>query len=194
MPAESTLHLLSTVSLFFAQQAAAKFETLLGGLVQQRETTRDIPSRVGSAAAGAKATAAPGMGGSGAVGTAGRAAGAAAATFATGWAVANNKVPPATGIIPYAILEAAAELKVKTERCVFEGSNVALGVLLLPFHVLSCGLRALGWARVMVCIRLLAAHHAQCVLSLPSGNVTRIAGYLRAMCGRSRRAQHRWVA
>lgn len=93
----------------------------------------------------------------GAGGTVGRAAGAAAATFATGWAVANNKVPPATGIIPYAVLEAAAELKVKTERRVFEGSNVALGVLLLPFHVLSCGLRALGWARVVV--RGLPAQH-----------------------------------
>ena len=29
--------------------------------------------------------------------------------MATGWAVATNKIPPATGILPYAILEAAAE-------------------------------------------------------------------------------------
>ena len=147
MPAESTLNLLSTVSLFFAQQAAAKAEKLLGELVQREPppAVRDIPASGGSAAAQS-------MGAGGTASTAGRAAGAAAATFAAGWAVANHKVPPATGIIPYVILEAAAELKVKTERRVFEGSNIALGVLLLPFHVLSCGLRAFGWARVMVYI------------------------------------------
>ena len=141
MPAESTLNLLSTVSLFFAQQAAAKAEKLLGELVQREPppAVRDIPAPSGGSAA------AQGMSAGGTASTAGRAAGAAAATFAAGWAVANHKVPPATGIIPYAILEAAAELKVKTERRVFEGSNIALGVLLLPFHVLSCGLRAFGW-------------------------------------------------
>ena len=174
MPDESTLNLLSTISLFFAQQASARAEKLLAELVQ-REPPAAGPSRVaGAAAASAVASAAaaapvPGMG------TAGRAAGAAAATFATGWAVANDKVPPATGIIPYAILETAAEFKVKTEQRVFEGSNVALGVLLFPFHLLSCGLRALGWARIMVC-----SAHTQCTARLARllpllTNVTRMA-------------------
>ena len=54
----------------------------------------------------------------------------------------QDKVPPATEILSYAILEAAAELKIKAERRLFRGSNLALGVLLMPFHVRAASLPA----------------------------------------------------
>ena len=147
MPGASTLDLLATVSQFFVQQASTSAEQVLERVGARDAPSAPAPTAAPAAAAAARSAAATPVSG---MGAAGRAAGAAAATFATGWAVSNNKIPPATEILSYAILEAAAELKVKAERRVFLGSNVALGVLLVPFHVLSCGLRALGWARVMV--------------------------------------------
>ena len=41
---------------------------------------------------------------------------------------------------------AVAEFKLRVERGLFEGTNVAVGVMLLPFQVLGFGLRKLGWA------------------------------------------------
>jgi len=84
-----------------------------------------------------------------------RKATAAAAVAATGWAVVQDKVPPATEILSYAILEAAAELKIKAERRLFRGSNLALGVLLMPFHVRCLSLPPLRGGRPLSDLRRL---------------------------------------
>ena len=138
------MDLLVTVSTFLSQQGAGAVGELLE-TVGASPLPEQGATLVAVAAASASASATSGA----SMGATGKAA-AAAAAAATGWAVVNDHVPPATEILSYAILEAAAELKLKMERKVFRGSNVALGVLLLPIHVLKCGLRALGWAPVMV--------------------------------------------
>jgi hypothetical protein len=150
----STAELLGVVASFARGQLAARAGTLAapsndptlpasssssssssaGGARQLLATAASTPPAAGRAPGGVR------MGG------AGRALVATAALTAAGWSVATNGVTPATEILPYRLLEWAAEVKISAEMRAFRASN---GASLLPTHAFPGGHAGAFWSDML---------------------------------------------
>ena len=65
---------------------------------------------------------------------------------ATCWSVWRAGAPQPSTLLPYTVLERAAEWRARSEITLYKHCESLLGVMLLPMHLASCVLDSAGWS------------------------------------------------